>query len=368
MLEQSLSSPSSEASHWALWGLASRNRLDASTGFQEALGHLTTKPLLAEILDHNWGVGPGQQETRRWQLSAGHTLKVCWLEGNAESETLLLLQMQEGRLGRSSTLTRQQIRPQLLMVILPRFLLQLKKHLSNVQDIGSLFHQAVQEEDSAAVARCNERVMKGIQGAADLLNSIVTVLVELHDAKRDRPTSLSREAIVSQLLKMLSPRFLHQLKNHLSVVQNIDGVLKRAKEAGDPVKMSRCHELGSKGIERSVGLLNTIVSLPSMQLDSIFKTFRQRFQAAGITLEMEGELPIGDLWLAALVISLEFARPQMPQDSALRISCEKHAVHIRVEGLESAKAPPLQSSFFEEYFKCKVEGVGWILTSRGGGA
>jgi len=168
------------------------------------------------------------------------------------------------------------------------------------------------------------------------------------------------------LLLLLLPRFLHQLKNHYSVVQNSEEIRQMAMRTADTAMIERCHELGLKGVQRSVALLETIVSLHRMEFDSIWQAYLSRFQAATIDLEMDGEVPTGDLWIAAIVISLEFARPQLPPESALKISCEKNVVQVRVEGLESINIPPIQSGFFEEFFNFKTEGVGWVITRREG--
>jgi len=271
---------SSDAQHWALWGLDSRSRLAASEGFQEALELCTTEPILDEVLAQDWGQGPGQKQDRSWSLSDDQSLKVCWIEENSQSPAMLLLQMQSNR----------------------------------------------------------------------------------SDVRR----SFSREELVSQLLLLLLPRFLHQLKNHYSVVQNSEEIRQMAMRTADTAMIERCHELGLKGVQRSVALLETIVSLHRMEFDSIWQAYLSRFQAATIDLEMDGEVPTGDLWIAAIVISLEFARPQLPPESALKISCEKNVVQVRVEGLESINIPPIQSGFFEEFFNFKTEGVGWVITRREG--
>ena len=271
---------SSDAQHWALWGLDSRSRLAASEGFQEALELCTTEPILDEVLAQDWGQGPGQKQDRSWWLSDDQSLKVCWIEENSQSPAMLLLQMQSNR--------------------------------SDVQ------------------------------------------------------RSFSREELVSQLLLLLLPRFLHQLKNHYSVVQNSEEIRQMAMRTADTAMIERCHELGLKGVQRSVALLETIVSLHRMEFDSIWQAYLSRFQAATIDLEMDGEVPTGDLWIAAIVISLEFARPQLPPESALKISCEKNVVQVRVEGLESINIPPIQSGFFKEFFNFKTEGVGWVITRREG--
>jgi len=281
LLKLSPQSPSSsDAQHWALWGLDSRSRLAASDGFQEALELYTTEPILAEVLDQDWGQGPDQKEDRSWWLSDDQSLKVCWIEENRQSGAMLLLQMQSNR--------------------------------------------------------------------------------------SDAQPSISREELVSQLMMLLLPRFLHQLKNHYSVVQNSEEIRQMAMLSADTVMIERCHELGLKGVQRSAALLETIVSLHGMEFDSIWQAYRSRFQAAKIVLEIDGEVPTGDLWIAALVISLEFARPQLPPESALKISCEKNMVQVRVEGLESINIPPVQAGFFEEFFKFKTEGVGWVITRQEG--
>ncbi|MBT5738920.1 MAG: hypothetical protein HN891_10295 [Planctomycetes bacterium] len=271
---------SSDAQHWALWGLDSRSRLAASDGFQEALELCTSEPILAEVLDQHWGQGPDQKEDRSWRLSDDQSLKVCWIQENSQSGAMLLLQMQTNK--------------------------------------------------SAA------------------------------------QRSVSREELVSQLLMLLLPRFLHQLKNHYSVVQNSEEIRQMAMLSADTAMIERCHELGLKGVQRSAALLDSIVSLHGMEFDSIWQAYLSRFQAAKIVLEIDGEVPTGDLWIAALVISLEFARPQLPPESALRISCEKNVIQVHVEGLKSINIPPVQDGFFEEFFNFKTEGVGWVVTRREG--
>lgn len=274
------SPPSSDAQHWALWGLDSRSRLAASDGFQEALELCTTEPILAEVLDQDWGQGPDQKEDRSWWLSDDQSLKVSWIEECSQSGAMLLLQMQTNR--------------------------------------------------------------------------------------SDQRPSISREELVSQLMMLLLPRFLHQLKNHYSVVQNSEEIRQMAMLSADTAMIERCHELGLKGVQRSAALLESIVSLHGMEFNSIWQTYLSRFQAAKIVLEIDGEVPTGDLWIAALVISLEFARPQLPPESALKISCDKNRIQICVEGLKSINIPPVQSGFLEEFIKFKTEGVGWVITRREG--
>ena len=271
---------SSDAQHWALWGLDSRSRLAASDGFQEALELCTTEPILAEVLDQDWGQGPDQKEDRSWWLSDDQSLKVSWIEECSQSVAMLLLQMQTNR--------------------------------------------------------------------------------------SDQRPSISREELVSQLMMLLLPRFLHQLKNHYSVVQNSEEIRQMAMLSADTAMIERCHELGLKGVQRSAALLESIVSLHGMEFNSIWQTYLSRFQAAKIVLEIDGEVPTGDLWIAALVISLEFARPQLPPESALKISCDNNRIQICVEGLKSINIPPVQSGFLEEFIKFKTEGVGWVITRREG--
>jgi hypothetical protein len=271
---------SSDAQHWALWGLDSRSRLAASDGFQEALELCTTEPILAEVLDQDWGQGPDQKEDRSWWLSDDQSLKVSWIEECSQSGAMLLLQMQTNR--------------------------------------------------------------------------------------SDQRPSISREELVSQLMMLLLPRFLHQLKNHYSVVQNSEEIRQMAMLSADTAMIERCHELGLKGVQRSAALLESIVSLHGMEFNSIWQTYLSRFQAAKIVLEIDGEVPTGDLWIAALVISLEFARPQLPPESALKISCDNNRIQICVEGLKSINIPPVQSGFLEEFIKFKTEGVGWVITRREG--
>ena len=271
---------SSDAQHWALWGLDSRSRLAASDGFQEALELCTTEPILAEVLDQDWGQGPDQKEDRSWWLSDDQSLKVSWIEECSQSGAMLLLQMQTNR--------------------------------------------------------------------------------------SDQRPSISREELVSQLMMLLLPRFLHQLKNHYSVVHNSEDIRHMAMLSADTAMIERCHELGLKGVQRSAALLESIVSLHGMEFNSIWQTYLSRFQAAKIVLEIDGEVPTGDLWIAALVISLEFARPQLPPESALKISCDNNRIQICVEGLKSINIPPVQSGFLEEFIKFKTEGVGWVITRREG--
>lgn len=173
--------------------------------------------------------------------------------------------------------------------------------------------------------------------------------------------------VKSSVLKQLLPRVIHQLRNHLTVVQNSSAAIDKARERKDDERVDRCIELALKGMVRADSLLSTISCIDDWDEEQILSQYRKRFEGARIHLQIEGELPSGDSWLGAVICSLEHCRPLLPPNSTLKINCEENAVHFSVDGLDSIAVPPLQEGYFASVLRCQLEGeIGWVITSLEG--
>ncbi len=192
------------------------------------------------------------------------------------------------------------------------------------------------------------------------------LLLQISEGTETSELPPSSELVQQQTLSSIIPKLLHQLKNHLTVIQNSSAALEIARRNEDEVRIEKCQSLAQKGVTRADALLTTVTVLADWDVEQIIEHYRRRYSAASVEIEMEGEVPDGDLWVAAIVVSLEHCRPNLPQETTLRIRCEKNALHFTVEGLDKIAVPPLQSGFFGAMLECRAEGVGWVVTNSGG--
>ena len=172
--------------------------------------------------------------------------------------------------------------------------------------------------------------------------------------------------VKSSVLQQLLPRVIHQLRNHLTVVQNSSVAIEKALERQDYERVDRCIELALKGMVRAGSLLSTISCIDDWNGEQILSQYRKRFEGARIHLQVEGDLPPGDSWLGAVICSLEHCRPLLPPNSTVKIVCKENSVHFSVDGLDSIAVPPLQEGYFASVLQCQPEGIGWIITSLEG--
>ena len=192
------------------------------------------------------------------------------------------------------------------------------------------------------------------------------LLLQICDATGASEPHPSTEMVQQQTLGHIIPKLLHQLKNHLTVIQNSSAALEIAMRNEDEERIEKCQNLALKGVTRADALLTTITVLADWDIEAILEHYRRRYSAVSIEIEVEGEVPAGDLWVAAIVVSLEYSRPNLPQETTLRIHCEETALHFTVDGLDQIADPPLQSGFFGALLECRAEGVGWVVTNPGG--
>ncbi len=192
------------------------------------------------------------------------------------------------------------------------------------------------------------------------------LLLQICDTSVASEPPQNSELVQQQALSLITPKLLHQLKNHLTVIQNSSAALEIARRNEDEARIEKCQNLAQKGVARADALLTTVTVLADWDVEEIIEHYRRRYNAASVEIEVEGEVPDGDLWVAAIAVSLEYCRPNLPQDTTLKIRCENTALHFTVEGLDKIAVPPLQSGFFGAMLECRAEGVGWVVTNSGG--
>ena len=91
-----------------------------------------------------------------------------------------------------------------------------------------------------------------------------------------------------RLLFQVIPQLIHQLKNHLTVVQNAHFSMKKALEMGQHDRLERSSELGILGVQRAEMVIKTISLLESMDTQSILSHYQKRYS----TLRSKSNIPI----------------------------------------------------------------------------
>ncbi len=167
------------------------------------------------------------------------------------------------------------------------------------------------------------------------------------------------------LLFQSIPQLLHQLKNHLTVVQNAHFTMRKALDKGDMERLERSSELGILGFQRAEGVLKTIELFGSGNPDRLLDHYRSRYSNSSVTLEY----PAGDQtvqrFLPALVYSLEHLRSKMVKKSRLVIAVDHEKIHLQQFDNKEIVPPPILSDPLVNYFGLVPTDCGWVIEEKG---
>jgi len=173
-------------------------------------------------------------------------------------------------------------------------------------------------------------------------------------------------ALREWLLFQVTPQLLHQLRNHLTVVQNSHFTMKKALSKGDTERLERSCELGISAFQRAEGLLKTIHLFESGSADRLLDHYRSRFSNSAVSLEYSsGEETVNQL-LPALIFSLEYLRSKMVMESRLLVEVEEQKIHLQQIENKEVVPPPILSDPLNHYFTLVPTERGWVIEKNGG--
>ncbi len=168
-----------------------------------------------------------------------------------------------------------------------------------------------------------------------------------------------------RLLFQVIPQLIHQLKNHLTVVQNAHFSMKKALEMGQHDRLERSSELGILGVQRAEMVIKTISLLESMDTQSILSHYQKRYSNSEVEIEYPHQSPIIDRFLAPLVCSLEYLRPRMIKGSRIIISVNESRIVIEQHGEGEVVAPPELNDLMSKFYRFIPADKGWGIENCG---